>query len=92
MLNFHFKYSGQHGVDKVNERVVAPPAHSALRLDGFRPSFYDAAELLVLLMPTSCIVERIFSMLDARFGKRQSRTMANRILIELMLAFHQRPL
>ena len=37
------------------------------------------------------MVERIWSMLEARYGKRQSRTKGDRILLEL-LAFHMRPL
>mgnify|MGYP006230150317 CR=1 FL=1 len=43
-------------------------------------------------MPTSAMVERIFSMFEARFGKRTARSLADRITLELMLAFHERPL
>lgn len=101
ILNWHFTFSGEFGLEKVAGRVsdlhkrpyeeLRKPTKSGLN-DGFRPSFYDAAELLVLIMPTSAIVERIFSMYDSRFGKRASRSMGDRILLELMLAFHKSPL
>ena len=97
ILNWHYAFSGQSGIEKVAGRVPAlhKRTYEELRkpitrgIGGFRPSFYDAAERLVLVMPTTAIVERIFSMYEARFSKRASRSMGDRIRLELMLAFHK---
>jgi hypothetical protein len=51
---------------------------------------YAVVKELAVLCPTSAAVERIFSILEARFGKRQSRSLRDRIMLELRLAFHKR--
>ena len=90
VLDWHYKYSGEWNVEKVDGRVSDPPSDTTLRENDFRPSCFAVVELLVLIMPTSAIVERIFSMYEARFNKRQGSILGDRILLELMLGFHNR--
>ena len=57
-----------------------------------RPAFYEAAKLLVLLQPHSATVERVFSLVNQRFGiaAGMGSTLSSWIRLSCMLKFNKR--
>ena len=88
-INWHYKFSGQYGIilsEEEEEKGTAALASGILP----RPFFFKAACLLVKLLPTCASCDRVFSMLDARFSKRQKRALSDYITASLMLGFNDR--
>ena len=57
-------------------------------------SWYEVCKIVVLVQPSSCAAERVFSLLEQKFSKRGNRGRAKQDLIDATakITFHDRPL
>ena len=88
-LNWHYKYSGKYGISGSEiPNVILESGEPA------RPNFFKAACLLATLLTTCASADRVFSILNSRFGKGGSggRALADYVSASLMLAFNNRNL
>ena len=53
-------------------------------------AYWEAAQLLSLVMPSSCAAERVFSLLNNHFGEHQTRTLSDQIFLSLYLSYNKR--
>ena len=53
-------------------------------------SYWEAAQLLSLVMPSSGAAERVFSLLDNLFNKQQTCTLGDMLYLSLFLAYNDR--
>ena len=54
--------------------------------------YWEAAQLLSLVMPSSGAAERVFSLLSNHFNQHQTRTLADQIFLSLYLSYNKRKL
>ena len=54
--------------------------------------YWEAAQLLSLVMPSSGAAERVFSLLNNHFNEHQTRTLGDQIFLSLYLAYNKRGL
>ena len=52
--------------------------------------YWEAAQLLSLVMPSSGAAERVFSLLNSQFHKLQTRALGAMLFLSLFLAFNKR--
>ena len=53
-------------------------------------SYWEAAQLLALVVPSSCAAERVFSLLNNQFNQQQTRTLSDMLYLSLYLSFNDR--
>lgn len=54
--------------------------------------YWEAAQLLSLVMPSSGAAERVFSLLNNNFNQHQTRTLSDQIFLSLYLSYNKRRL
>ena len=91
-LNFHWRFSGKYGVGDGGTAFDPKVTWVQNNLVGykFRPVFYRAAFEIVKVLPTTGCVERLWSMLDDRAGKRQGSLLGDILKLSLMYAMNKR--
>lgn len=52
--------------------------------------YWEAAQLVSLVMPSSCAAERVFSLLNNLFNQKQTRTLGDQIFLALYLNCNKR--
>ena len=55
-----------------------------------RPNWWKVAAILVLIQPSSAACERVFSLLNNSFSNKQSKALADYIILSLMMQFNKR--
>ena len=87
ILGWHFKYSGRYG--KPKDQAPDEFLKSGQRS---RPRIFEAACLLVLILPTCASADRVFSILNSRFSKSMagSLALADYVMASVMLSFNDR--
>ena len=68
--------------------VVAPAGTVATRAG--TATWWEAAQLAALVMPSSGAAERVFSLLNNLFSDQQSKTLTDAIFLSLYLAYNKR--
>ena len=53
-------------------------------------AYWEAAQLLSLVMPSSGAAERVFSLLNNHFNEHQTRSLSDQIFLSLYLAYNKR--
>ena len=53
-------------------------------------AYWEAAQLLSLVMPSSGAAERVFSLLDNHFNQHQTRSLSDQIFLSLYLSHNKR--
>lgn len=79
-----------------SQRALAVPADPRPSLWEFwcaaalaLPTWWDCAQEIALITPSSCTVERVFSMLTQRFGDQQERALEDYVLTSTMLRYNE---
>ena len=52
--------------------------------------YWEAAQLLALVMPSSGAAERVFSLLNNNLNEKQTRTLTDMIFLSLYLSYNER--
>eukprot|EP00985_Skeletonema_marinoi_P008314 scaffold3745_cov81-Skeletonema_marinoi.AAC.1 len=53
-------------------------------------AYWEAAQLLSLVMPSSGAAERVFSLLNNHFNEHQTRSLSDQIFLSLYLSYNKR--
>ena len=87
ILSWHFKYSGKFNIaEGTAPETVLKSGQCA------RPQFFEAACQLAVLLPTCAPADRVFSILNSRFGKGSSGSwsLGDYVSASVMLCFNNR--
>ena len=96
ILSWHYKYF--LGLDE--ELAEDSKRNKSCRYCGCRSNscscnvnlryYWEAAQLVSLMMPSSCAAERVFSLLNNLFNQKQTRTLGDQIFLALYLNCNKR--
>eukprot|EP00985_Skeletonema_marinoi_P022239 scaffold14107_cov75-Skeletonema_marinoi.AAC.1 len=87
----HFSAKKKKSVDYLFRRQVCSCGSSRCHCNSNNlRAYWEAAQLLSLVMPSSGAAERVFSLLNNHFNEHQTRSLSDQIFLSLYLSYNKR--